>query len=31
MAYRAWEDVEVFDVPQELRRPDKGGEYFQTI
>jgi len=30
MAYRAWEDVEVFDVPQELRRPDKGGEYFQT-
>ena len=30
MAYRAWEDVEVFDVPQELRRPGKEGEHFQT-
>ena len=24
--YRAWEDVDIFEVPPELRRPDKDGE-----
>ena len=24
-AYRAWDDVQVFDVPLELRRPGKDG------
>jgi len=25
--YRAWDDVDVFEVPPELRRPGKDGEH----
>ena len=26
--YQAWDDVDVFEVPSELRRPGKDGEHY---